>query len=159
MSPVAARIRSAWDTTAGLRREAVTRLFGFDVFVSHTRDGTPYAEALEKALAARGRRCFLDRSELHAGVGLRRGVADALGRSALLVVVASDGARTAPWTLGESRFYRRWRPRDPIVPVAFGAPGAEVSWVAIHRDLFDTPADAVDLVPGWRGRVAGWLAG
>ena len=89
-------LRIVIKTLSNVSDAAVTRLFGYDMFISHTRDGKPYAVALHNALYKAGQRCFLDQTDLYAGIALQREVANALQRSALLVVVVSEQARAAP---------------------------------------------------------------
>jgi hypothetical protein len=152
MAGVGERLRAVLRGAADCRQAVETWLFGYDFFLSHTRDGKPYAAALQRELTAAGQRCFLDQTELDAGSGLRRRVAGALDRSAVLVLVISDHARAAPWVLGEARFYKERRPNDPIVPVAFADSAALVPWVAINRDLFDSDVEHIALESTPNGR-------
>ena len=72
-----------------LGRVIVDRIFGFDVFVSYSRqDGTAYAQQLEEELRRGGYRSFLDSKEMPAGEALTASLRNALKRSSALILVA-----------------------------------------------------------------------
>lgn len=65
-------------------------------------------------------------------------------------MVVSHNARSAPWPIGEARYFRRERPGEPIVPIAFGDGNGPVDWARIQRDLFESEVPHVELVPDWQ---------
>lgn len=68
-------------------------LFGNDIFISYSRaDAAAYAAGLAGALAERGLACHLDQWGSQPGTEVPPEILRALRRSAMLVVVGSEGA-------------------------------------------------------------------
>ncbi|MET0650426.1 MAG: TIR domain-containing protein [Pyrinomonadaceae bacterium] len=99
-------------------------LFGDDIFISYARaDGATYAAGLADRLAARNFSCRFDQWGTEPGREMPDSLKGALRRSALLVLVGSEGAaRSAQVALEVAEMKRR---RGRIIPVAFdGVQGA-----------------------------------
>jgi tetratricopeptide (TPR) repeat protein len=98
-------------------RAAWQRLFGYDFFVSYAwLDGRAYAEVLVEQLTARYRyRCFLDDREMGGGDAWRASVRRALGRSSVLVLVATPAALERDNVFLEIQAFSKRG--HPIVPI------------------------------------------
>lgn len=99
---------------------SVSRLFGFDFFISYAwSDGRLYAEALERILTARplGYRCFLDKKEMGGGEAWRTSVRRALKRSSVAVLVATPAAIDSQNVFEEIKTFSSRQ--SPIVPINF----------------------------------------
>lgn len=129
-------------------------LFGYDVFISHTRSGLNYSEALFRTLSEAGLTCFLDTDEMPAGSALRREIATALSRSGMLVLVVSETPFKPLWPLAEIHFFRQLRSTDPLLPICVVDQeavdrSADFSWAAINKVLFEIDP-GLDLRDYWR---------
>ena len=106
----------------GTWRAAWQRLFGYDFFISYAwSDGRPYAEALERGLAAPPSRfrCFIDQKDMGGGEAWRASVRKALRRSSVMVLVASSAALERDNVFEEiETFSTRNR---PLIPIELGA--------------------------------------
>src|SRR5262249_9849501 len=111
--PSGARMHGRWQEL----NSAWQRLFGYDFFVSYAwLDGRHYAETLVEQLTRRhGYHCFLDDREMGGGDAWRASVRRALGRSSVLVLVASPAALESDNVIGEIESFSQRR--HPIVPI------------------------------------------
>jgi sulfatase modifying factor 1 len=142
----------------------------FDVFISYARpSGLEYANALRDALAARGRRAFVDESNFALSNGLEQIIDAAMGAAKVVVVVVSSETAASPFQQAEVQSalrYSRNRGSDFVVipwRVA-GGPGPD-RWpvgLAVYQGhdsagLEPEPAAArlVALIADWLRRVLG----
>lgn len=93
-------------------------LFGDDIFISYSRaDGVTYATGLADLLAGHNFSCRFDQWGTEPGKEMPASLKDALRRSALLVLVGSEGAAQSTHVAQEVAEMKRRGRR--IVPVAF----------------------------------------
>ena len=93
-------------------------LFGDDIFISYSRaDGATYAAGLADRLAGRNFSCRFDQWGTEPGKEMPASLKGALRRSALLVLVGSEGAARSTHVAQEVAEMKRRGRR--IVPVAF----------------------------------------
>lgn len=81
-----------------LLRAISDRVFGFDVFISYSRqDGNAYAHQLNAELTRIGYRTFPDTKEMPPGEPLTTSLRNALARSSALVLIVSPGGLTSTY--------------------------------------------------------------
>lgn len=95
-----------------------TFLLGDDIFISYSRlDGATYAQGLANELASRNFSCRLDQWGTKSGSEMPESLKKALRRSAVLVLVGTEGAACSTHVADEVSAFKR--KRDLIVPVIF----------------------------------------
>lgn len=93
-------------------------LIGDDVFVSYSRsDGATFAAGLATELTVRGFSCRLDQWGTESGKQMPKSLTDALRRSALLVLVGTEGAASSIHVNEEVRTIKLLK--RPIAPIVF----------------------------------------
>lgn len=102
-----------------LRERAWTYFFGDDVFISYARrDGSRYAQALARALVEKGISFYLDQwSVTTPGAQLPPTLRTALGRSMMLVVVATEAAKRSQAVEDEIKLFLGTQRK--VSPIAF----------------------------------------
>lgn len=105
-----------------LLRALSDRIFGYDVFISYSRqDASGYACALDGQLKRIGYRPFLDSQEMPPGEALTASLRNALARSSALVMVVSPGGLKSTYMPKEFDHYTTQRTRNwKIVPISIG---------------------------------------
>jgi WD40 repeat protein len=153
MTRVAAGSETSKPSTLRFEARWFARLLsGDDIFISYARrDASSYVLALANRLISNGLSCFLDQFNGETGITLPPGVVKALGRSSMLVVVATPGTIGSVSIDKEVRLFRDYPGRArPIVVVNIGQslalPPAEPDWrqllVGLHAP--DEPFGALE---------------
>jgi len=88
----------------------LSRLFGYDVFVSYSSRDRPWAIAIEDLLTRGRYRVFRDDSQLKTGDHLDRLLND-VHRSTMLMVLVSENSMVSDWVFSELQAHLE-RPRD-----------------------------------------------
>ena len=139
---------------SGLIYRAQAFLFGEDIFISYARaDGATYAAGLGDALSRQGFSCKLDLWGTQPGKELPRHLTQALGRSAMLVLVGSQGAMHSAHVAEELSTFRATG--RPIIPILFGDQmvDGDVPWqgdvagLPLSHDALDTLQSGVPSAP------------
>jgi hypothetical protein len=116
----------------------------YDGFISYSRSDLPHLRALERSVAKRRLRIFVDRNDLRAGESWPQQLGDAIQRSRLLVLCWSANANRSDWLHTEIR--QALTAKVPIVPWLLDDTPLPASLQQTHAIATTDPGPVVDAI-------------